>query len=173
MGFAQGRWNRDGSARLALAGLPEGDPSLLEAERITVSKARVESPMVTGLRLGREVSRVADDSAVWESIGAAHADESRLDAASIALMTRLSGKPAQAAGFEKMMAGDTALNRYKIRWTIQQWFTSQQPETQDLAALNAKIYKVVFLTPATDPWLGMATPDVFTGLPGDGILATR
>jgi hypothetical protein len=27
------------------------------------------------------------------------------------------------------------------------------------------------MTPADDPWLGVATPDAFTGLPRDGIAA--
>jgi hypothetical protein len=46
----------------------DGDASLMEAER-SPCPARVESPMVTGL-LGCEVTRVPDQAAVWEAIGA-------------------------------------------------------------------------------------------------------
>ena len=41
----------------------------------------------------------------------------------------------------------------------------------DLAQLNRWVYAELFLTPAEDPWLGMATPDAFTALPRDGIAA--
>jgi len=35
--------------------------------------------------------------------------------------------------------------------------------------LNRRVYDELFLTPATDPWLGMSVEGTFTGLPGDGI----
>jgi hypothetical protein len=32
------------------------------------------------------------------------------------------------------------------------------------------VYATLFRTPAEDPWLGMATPAVFSGIPNDGIV---
>ena len=40
----------------------------------------------------------------------------------------------------------------------------------DFATLNAWIYAEVFRTPRQDVWLGLMPRNVFTGLPGDGIV---
>jgi hypothetical protein len=39
----------------------------------------------------------------------------------------------------------------------------------DLAALNEWVYAELFLTPSKDPWLGLAPPDVYTALDGNGL----
>ena len=40
----------------------------------------------------------------------------------------------------------------------------------EFAELSRRLYEELFLTPADDPWLGISTPMIFTGLPGDGVL---
>ena len=40
----------------------------------------------------------------------------------------------------------------------------------DFATLNAWIYAEVFRTPKEDAWLGLLPRNVFTGLPGDGVV---
>ena len=40
-------------------------------------------------------------------------------------------------------------------------------QTEDVGCVG--VYTELFLTPANDPWLGMATPGIFTALPGDGV----
>ena len=34
--------------------------------------------------------------------------------------------------------------------------------------LNARVYSELFLTPRSDPWLGLVSPDAFTGIAADG-----
>jgi len=40
----------------------------------------------------------------------------------------------------------------------------------DVNKLNTKVYAELFLTPATDPWLGLYSAEVYTALDGGGII---
>ncbi len=111
-----------------------------------------------------------------------------LDEASVALLTSLRptdwARPGHAAegdaldavirGFEAAIAGDTALNLLRLRASIHasfaSWLTAERTPTFD--QVNAWVYAGLFRTPADDAWLGLATPGVFTGLPGDGVVVT-
>jgi len=41
----------------------------------------------------------------------------------------------------------------------------------DLATFNAKVYTELFITPKSDPWLGLLPADVYTGLENGGVVA--
>ena len=41
---------------------------------------------------------------------------------------------------------------------------------QPIDSLNHWVYANLFLMPDTDPWLGLHTPEVFTGLENNGIV---
>jgi hypothetical protein len=158
------------------------DGTVLEAEYVTVSKASIERPMVQRLQLGKQASRVIDDSPMWIQIGARFAEEAKLDAQSKQLIKQMgptdwsvSARPLDdqaldvvAAKFEQRMAADTALNTYKMGWQLHAWMANE-PEPS-FAKLDEKVYSKLFMTPAKDPWLGMSTGDAFTALPGDGIV---
>jgi hypothetical protein len=171
-------------------GAPPRRASLMEAEMVTASKASLEAPVVASLRLGRpatldQLQAWERASALWDQLGAALAARvgpSRLDDHSRALMAALepadwarAGQPLPAAGidrliasFEALMARDSAYNELVLHQQIHRRLAdpTRQP---DLASLNRWVYASLFLTPAEDPWLGMATPGVWTGLPRDGI----
>jgi hypothetical protein len=36
--------------------------------------------------------------------------------------------------------------------------------------LNERVYAELFLTPSSDPWLGLVTPDVYTALDNGGVV---
>jgi len=61
---------------------------------------------------------------------------------------------------------DTALGELGLHIEIRKLFLELGEPS--MVVLNKRIYADLFLTPATDPWLGVATPGVFTGLPSDG-----
>lgn len=65
------------------------------------------------------------------------------------------------------IAMDTAKNEYGFHRTIHQWFAAG--DITDLAAANERVYATLFLTPSTDPWLGMAPADGFAALDGGGL----
>ena len=39
----------------------------------------------------------------------------------------------------------------------------------DLVAFNERVYGELFLTPSSDPWIGLVPADVFTGIEREGL----
>jgi len=104
-----------------------------------------------------------------------------LDEASRALVVRLhNGVPrelratgneldAMIARLEQTMVADSALNQLRLRPQIEREIVRRGGRI-DFATLNAWIYTEVFRTPKQDPWLGLLPRNVFTGVPGDGVV---
>ena len=181
-------------ASLGEVTLPEAPRTRLGAETRAMSKAMVEVPLAGTLQLGgqltlEEVQRWQQDSALWDQIGArlaARVGPARLDASSRALVAALTptdwaraGQPLPPAGvealvaaFERVMARDAAHNELRLRPQIHARMAAAGAPL-GFAALNEWVYAELFLTPAQDPWLGMATPGVFTGIPADGVVVAN
>jgi hypothetical protein len=70
--------------------------------------------------------------------------------------------------FETSMALDTVRNEYLLHRRIHERFADAQTPQSDVDALNEWVYAELFLTPSTDPWLGLAPNDVYTALENDG-----
>lgn len=101
-------------------------PPIQQAERITASKAAVETPLVRALARLRE-----------------------------------------------SIARDTLRDEFDLHKRIHGWFCEGgAPVTRSFDALNASVYSRLFLTPRSDPWLGMAPADVYSGIENGG-LASR
>ena len=66
------------------------------------------------------------------------------------------------AAFEGTLAEDTSRNA-QMRLAILPWLK----ETPALPALTERIYRDAFLTPRSDPWLGLVTPDAYAAIEGD------
>jgi len=129
------------------------------------------------------------DEAVWVSIANLHFADAQLDQASRALIE--SKHPtAMAAGrvavtkarvenplalmmsnLQRSIAEDTVRNEYLLHSQIHQWFGSGAAP-QGVEQLNARVYANLFLTPDSDPWLGLAPADTFTGLENNGLVQT-
>lgn len=73
------------------------------------------------------------------------------------------------ARFEQRVVADTAQNQVLLRTAILRHI-GVRPFTPSLDDLNAWVYQQVFSTPRDDAWLGLRTPDEFSGLPGDGVV---
>jgi hypothetical protein len=69
--------------------------------------------------------------------------------------------------FEASMVADTALNLLQLRRQVHEQLAgfARSNLPADFDAINAWVYSALFLTPASDPWLGMQPAGVFTGLP--------
>lgn len=107
-----------------------------------------------------------------------------LDANSRALLARLqptdwrahaSSAPSQAferlvTRFERDILADTAVNEFNVRQAIRGEFINGNVDS--LERLNSRIYKMVFFTPADDPWLGLRSTGI-TALPNDGLVVTE
>jgi hypothetical protein len=80
------------------------------------------------------------------------------DAAFDALITR----------FTSELMRDTTWNRDVLHTRVHDRFARR--ETGDFETLNAWVYAGLFKTPAGDPWLGLWSPDIYTGLVDGGLV---
>ncbi len=181
------------SARLAGQTVPAAGPApkAVAAAQRAVGKTRAEAPMLRFANLGGTwIERGMDDD-VWKAVAALHREDVQLDAASIAMM-RAEFPKAAAAGalavtkwavedpmlrvvrqFEDSIALDTVRNEYLLHRRIHEQFAAADPHTTDVDKLNEWVYAELFLTPSSDPWLGLAPSDVYTALENNGqVVAT-
>ena len=49
------------------------------------------------------------------------------------------------------------------------WFGQRLAETTDVNTLNKRVYAELFLTPDSDPWLGLVPADTYSALQDDGM----
>jgi hypothetical protein len=163
---------------LAVAGVW---PSSRDAVPMAMPKAMVELPMVRGL-VPDGGAQLEKDPTPWERIAAVRAKGSKLDAQSRALV--LSKNPVDVTSprvptlsdalakqmidrLQDSIAADTARNEYALHAVIHRWL--QENPSVAMKDLNREVYARLFLTPATDPWLGLVPALTWTGLPNDGI----
>jgi hypothetical protein len=131
------------------------------------------------------------DYATWKNVAALHSEDAKLDAASTILM-RAKTPDAQDANrismtksyvetpllrevrtLEKSVAEDTVRNEYMLHRTIHDWLAHGKA-ANSLAAFNERVYAELFLSPLSDPWLGLAPSDAYSALDDGGVtLATR
>lgn len=121
----------------------------------------------------------------WQQLGQLHRSDVQLDPASVAAIQALQPK-AEAAGRLAMsktgvelpmmrmirnlidnIAVDTVRNEYALHSQIHRWLAAAPVERE---AFNDRVYAELFLMPRSDPWLGLAQPDVFAALPNGGLV---
>jgi hypothetical protein len=68
---------------------------------------------------------------------------------------------------ERTLAADTKINEEKIRPRIRAAIAYGLGN--DVDGLNSYVYTNVFMTPDSDPWIGLAAADYFTGITGEGL----
>lgn len=128
------------------------------------------------------------DDSTWAKIATLHSEEARLDQTSRTLLIS-KAPPALTAGrltvskiaienpvlrqlrnLERTISEDTVRNEYLFHTKIHEWLATDSP-AQNLDAFNEKVYAELFLTPDSDPWLGLAQPDVCTALENNGVVS--
>lgn len=156
----------------------KGAPSAGEVAPAAITKMITEVPILAGImRDANLLGRVTDETA-WQKIAALHAYDARLDGRSKALIRRQAGKSvtpendARLASliytFERLIALDSVRNEYVLHTKLHGWLIADQSRF-DVNALNEKVYAELFLTPRSDPWLGLLSPEVYTALDNGGI----
>lgn len=166
-------------------------PTAARAARAAVGKSMVELNIVRALAPRVAVLRASTTDDAWAKLAAlpAHAEAARLDDASRALVAA-KHPPARAAGrnalskmkvedpivrvlanLERSVAEDTVRNEYGFHRMVHEWFAASLKETiaDDVGPLNEKIYAELFLTPSSDPWLGLVPAHTYSALEGDGM----
>jgi hypothetical protein len=154
-------------------------PSAGVAGTIAVSKMRVESPLLRNINpatSNQTALREITDAATWQKIAQRYTADAKLDSNSVALIRskRFQGSKGDnlqpvVSNFETAMALDTVRNEYTLHSQIHQWFM-QESVTDNVKALNDKVYSELFLTPNADPWLGLMSSESYSAIDNDGIL---
>jgi len=127
-----------------------------------------EAGILRGMMAGSEALGKVTDEEAWRKIAGLHSADSALDSRSIALIKNQNAalsKDELAAllkRFEESVALDTVRNEYLLRSKLYGWLSVQ--EQVDLSKFNDKVYAELFLTPKSDPWLGLFSKDVYTAL---------
>jgi hypothetical protein len=161
-----------------LAELSGTSPDAEAAAPIAITKSVVETPMLSATRTRSRVEIL--DQATWERIARLYRNDARLDENSIAL---IQAKNFQAAkdtnglfnvvrSFEGSMAVDTVRNEFMLHRQIHQWFVDGN-QTSNVNNLNEKVYADLFLTPSSDPWLGLAPKDAYSAIDNDGLVESQ
>ena len=160
---------------------------LTVAQRATVSKAAVEVRSLRRITTGLSPEAWSEDQVeMWSAAGQVlFALPPRvLDDTSRALIVRLHNRvpiemratgdqvDAMIARLEQTIVADSALNHLRLRPQIGTEIVRREGRL-DFADLNAWIYDQVFRTPKQDAWLGLLPRDVFTGVPGDGVVIRK
>ena len=171
----------------------------IQAAPLAMAKVAVEWNLVRALEPKFTALTATTDDSAWRGIASLpiHRDDARLGARSRAVMrakhtpaasdaleaSRLAvGKRIQedpvlrmVTHFERSIAEDTVRNEYVVHRRIHEWFVSRLPETIDAQkrgpdALNERVYAELFLTPSSDPWLGLVPHDAYSALEGGGVI---
>lgn len=144
---------------------------------LAVSKAMTETTMMRSMMSGSEALGRITDEATWKKIAALHFNEAKLDERSISLIMRQThvlpdaakSFPALLRQFQELVALDTVRNEYRMHAKLYGWLVADRGRT-DLATFNERVYADLFVTPKSDPWLGLLPADVYTGLENGGVV---
>ncbi len=161
----------------------DGTPEALQIAQLALVKALTEATILRSMtRAGESLGKITDEPA-WRKIAELHLADAELDSRSVSLIWRQTQKVFAADGarmlpdaalknlIEKLqmnIALDTVRNEYLMRPKLYAWLIEDRGRS-DLETFNKKVYSELFLTPASDPWLGLFTADTYMALEGGGI----
>lgn len=134
-------------------------PRAIDVMPLAMTKAVNEATLLQALGQGV-------DDPTWKEM-AAQAPPAQFAPESIALMRARYGlTDAKLAALQRSVAEDTLRNEYGLHAQLHGWFASRRaPRT--LPLLNERVYAELFLTPRTDPWLGLQ-PEGFSAIANAG-----
>ncbi|MCB9231679.1 MAG: hypothetical protein H6581_08450 [Bacteroidia bacterium] len=179
---------------------PAPDPlaSALSAERFTMSKARVEMPILRQVAdlnpvkipsMGRQLDgnvpldpwgliegENGKELALWQKLAADYGLKMKIDDNSRALFKakdpqKYANEIALEQDIKVIEEGtpvETVRNEIMQHLRLHDWFIAN--DYQDaLGQLNTSVYREIFLTPRSDVWLGLVPDNVFPALDEGGI----
>jgi hypothetical protein len=73
--------------------------------------------------------------------------------------------------FERSMGEDAAHDEFVLHARIHEWIANTPG--MDWTRLNTMVYGTLFLTPRSDPWLGLMPARAFTAIDADGLVPGR
>ena len=162
----------------------DGAPLAIDVAPLAMTKMVTEITMLRSMTAGSEALGKVTDEELWKKIATFHMNDARLDARSIGLIQRQTHKALLADGSKKSyeaalqdlveklemhIALDTVRNEYMLHTKLHAWLIADRLRS-DLDAFNDKVYAELFLTPASDPWLGLFESSTYVALENGGIV---
>lgn len=162
----------------------DGTPEALQIASLAKTKMVTEATILKSMTAGTEALRSVTDESSWEKIAIAHFSDALLDERSIGLIHRQTQSAFRSEDpgttpekklarlVEKLqmnIALDTVRNEYLMHTKLYGWLIADRGRS-DLDALNKKVYAELFLTPASDRWLGLFSPETYVALEDGGIV---
>jgi hypothetical protein len=139
-------------------------------------KMLTEATILSSINTGLESLGRVTDEATWRKIAARHMSDAQLDARSIGLIQRETRKVLSQEELKNLLtrlqqnvALDTVRNEYLMRLKLYAWMLQDRGRS-GLDSFNDKVYSELFLTPASDPWLGLFTADTYMALEDSGVV---
>ncbi len=149
-------------------------PNAKEAALATTGKRMAEAPLIKVFVPPAPAFVPNDaDADLWITLAQRRAVTARLDQNSINLIRSQNPRayinPTAldhvVNNFQNAIAIDTLRNNHLFRRQILSWLLTA-PTTLD--ALNTRVYSELFLTPRSDPWLGLVPESTYSALTSDG-----
>ena len=167
----QGRWITSAAAAGRASGVASSPVSARRAGELAISKVMPERPLV---RLVSAADPKDADEALWAAIANLHIGDAMIDPVAVALIRskRPSGNfDTTLLQLRASIAQDTVRNEYTLHRRVHEWFAGASGSLA-FEPLNQRVYAELFLTPRSDPWLGLAPANVWSGLEEDGLTST-
>lgn len=151
------------------------NPSAVEAAPRAVTKMIAEADLLRPTPIQKEMLRENTANEHWKALAESfgYRGISKESARFVRRKYDPDGARSEQA-FRKMIdtlvesvALDTVRNAYLFQTQILKWLN--EGDDRDLEAFNARVYSELFLTPASDPWLGLYSDDVFLGVEANGV----
>ena len=163
------------------SGLPERNfepmPSAILAASTVVTKSVVEADLLKDItsdmtKYGGE--QLSLDQ--WKKIAELTKTTTEFDEQSIAFIRRkTAGNNLSEEQFQSLINNlaefvtvDTVRNEFLMRMSLLVWLNTGLDK--NIEELNRKIYAELFLTPDSDKWLGLYSPDIYSAIEGNGIV---
>jgi len=154
----------------------------IEIAPLAITKAITEVSILKSITRDADALGSVTDEAAWTRIAEHHFADAQLDQRSLGLIQRQTAKllttGATDAGQAKLktlvkklqlnIALDTVRNEYVMHSKLHAWLLVDSTRN-DLNAFNEKVYAQLFLTPRSDPWLGLFSEETYTALENGGI----
>ena len=135
------------------------------ASKRAASKSSAELPVLWAV--SPDVSHPAPPEVKPSAVADLHFADAKLSAASRRLLLAKAGtwmkldhENAAVGRFEGLIAEDTVRNEYLLHSALHTWLAASR-QVPDLAAFNEQVYARLFLTPSSDPWLGLAPAELY------------
>jgi len=141
---------------------------------LAVTKALTETSILRAMNMATDELGKITDEAAWKKIAQLHPSDAMLDNRSLVLIE--TQNPRLTVNelyhlidkFQQAVALDTVRNEYLMHTKLYAWLLND-PVRNDVEKLNTKVYDSLFLTPGSDPWLGLFSSEVYTALDNGGV----